>query len=155
MYQLEIKHWLIAYRFPPKTGWKVTVDIDAMERAKGGQHLPDKAGRAKIAELGLAGLGVTIGAHREFGRADVVAEHPDEGLFIVEVEGTSSRQREQAVYSALGQLVLQMKGRKHHFVLAVPDEPTWERQIQKIPAHARQALDLTCLLVSERGVREL
>ena len=154
MYQLEIKHWLIAYRFPPQAGWKVTVDIDAMERAKGGQHGPDKAERARIAESGLVGLGVTIGAHREFGRADVVAEHPNEGLFIVEVEGTFSRQQEQAVYSALGQLVLQMQGSKHHFVLAVPDEPTWERQIQKIPAHACQALGLTCLLVSERGVRE-
>ena len=32
-----------------------------------------------------------------FGQADVVAEHPDEGLFIAEVEGKSNRQREQAV----------------------------------------------------------
>jgi hypothetical protein len=133
VYQLEVKRWLIAYRFSPSAGWKVRVDIDAMERAKGGQHKPDKAKRARAAEDALVSMGATIGAHADFGRADIVAEHPKNGLFIVEVEGASSRQKEQAVYSALGQLVLQMHGRKHGFVLAVPDEASWEKQLQKIP----------------------
>lgn len=154
MYQLEVKRWLVAYRFPPSTGWKVHVDIDAMERAKGGQHKPDKPGRARAAEAALVKMGVTIGAHAEFGRADIVAEHPKNGLFIAEVEGHSSRQKEQAVYSALGQLVLQMHGKKHGFVLAVPDEVSWEKQLQKIPNHARATLGLSCVLVSEHGVRE-
>ena len=43
VYQLEVKRWLVAYRFPPSRGWQTRVDIDAMERAKGGQHRPDKA----------------------------------------------------------------------------------------------------------------
>ncbi len=98
-------------------------------------------------------MGVTIGAHPKFGRADIVAEHPKQGLFIVEVEGNSSRQKEQAVYSALGQLVLQMQGTKHSFVLAVPDELSWEKQLLKIPQHARARLGLSCVLVSEQGVR--
>lgn len=154
MYQLEVKRWLVSYRFPPSEGWHVRVDIDAMERANGGQHKPDKAERARVAEAALQGMGAAIGAHPEFGRADIVAEHPTQGLFIVEVEGTSSRQREQAVYSAIGQLVLQMDGRRHGFVLAVPDDPVWERQFKKIPDHARTTLGLSCLLVSEHGVRE-
>ena len=154
VYQLEVKRWLVAYRFSPSAGWKVRVDIDAMERAKGGQHKPDKAKRARAAEDALVSMGATIGAHADFGRADIVAEHPKNGLFIVEVEGASSRQKEQAVYSALGQLVLQMHGRKHGFVLAVPDEASWEKQLQKIPSHARATLGLSCVLVSERGVRE-
>jgi len=132
----------------------VRVDVDAMERAKGGQHKPDKAKRADAAGAALVRMGATIGAHAEFGRADIVAEHPEKGLFIVEVEGTSSRQKEQALYSALGQLVLQMNGKRHKFMLAVPDETSWEKQIQKIPSHARKTLGLSCVLVSERGVRE-
>ncbi len=124
-----------------------------MERAKGGQHKPGKAERARVAEAALLSMGVTIGAHPEYGRADIVAVHPNHGLFVVEVEGSSSRQKEQAVYSALGQLVLQMRGTNHGFVLAVPDEPSWERQLLKIPQHARAILDLSCVLVSEHGVR--
>lgn len=124
-----------------------------MERAKGGQQKPEKAGRACVAEAALLSMGVTIGAHPEFGRADIVAEHSKHGLFIIEVEGNSSRQKEQAMYSALGQLVLQMQGAKHGFVLAVPDEPAWEKQLLKIPQYARATLGLSCVLVSELGVR--
>jgi hypothetical protein len=154
MYQVEVKRWLVSHHFPPSEGWNVRVDIDAMERGNGGQHKPEKAGLASAAEGALLSMGASIGAHPEFGRADIVAEHPTKGLFIVEVEGESSRQKEQAVYSALGQLVLQMHGKVRHFVLAVPDDPTWERQLKKIPPHARKTLGLSCLLVSEHGVRE-
>jgi hypothetical protein len=154
MYQLEVKRWLIAYRFPPSNGWTVQVDIDAMERAKGGMHKPDKAERAQVAESALIAMGVKIGAHSHYGRADIVAVHPALGTYIVEVEGNSSRQKEQALYSALGQLVLQMHGDNERYVLAVPDESSWEMQLNKIPAHARQILRLTCALVSEAAVRD-
>jgi hypothetical protein len=154
MYQLEVKHWLVAHLFPPHEGWQVCVDIDAMERAHGGKHTPDKAERAKVAEQSLRALGVRIGAHPDFGRADVVAEHPEKGCYVIEVEGKSSKQKEQALYSALGQLVLQMQGRDIRFRLAVPDEPSWRNQVRKIPAHARSVLGLTCLLVSKDGVLE-
>jgi len=152
VYQLEVKRWLVTYRFPPSEGWIVHCDIDAMERANGGQHKPDKAERARIAEASLREMGVKIGPHPLFGRADIVAEHPSNGLFVVEVEGDSSRQREQALYSALGQLVLQMDGSPHAFMLAVPDEEAWKKQFRKIPLHARLALRLTCVLVSKSGV---
>ncbi|MDD5712924.1 MAG: hypothetical protein PHY31_09255 [Smithellaceae bacterium] len=154
MYQLEIKHWLVAYRFPPSEGWKVHVDIDAMERANGGKQKPDKAVRAKAAEQALVALGALIGAHPKYGRADIVAEHPTFGTYIVEVEGSSSRQRDQAVYSALGQLVTQMHGDDCCFLLAVPDNESWKRQLRKIPSHAKASLGLKCLLVSRDGVTE-
>lgn len=154
MYQLEVKRWIVAHRFLPSEGWKVRVDIDAMERAKGGQHKPDKMARAKIAEDALVAMGVYIGSHPVLGRVDIVAEHPKHGSYIVEVEGSAKRQKEQAVYSALGQLVLQMKGGNYFYLLAVPDDKSWEKQLNKIPSHAKTALGLSCLLVSESEVRE-
>jgi hypothetical protein len=148
MFQVEVKRWLVNYRFPPSGGWKVTVDIDAMERANGGTHTEGKAERAREAEVALVELGAKIGKHPRFGRADVVAEHHEHGLWLVEVEGQSSRQKEQAIYSALGQLVLQMKGEPFRCAVAVPHEPSWEKQLAKVPVHARQLLGLSLILVS-------
>ncbi|MBX9947070.1 MAG: hypothetical protein K2Y40_23560 [Reyranella sp.] len=155
MYQLEVKRWLIEYRFPPTEGWRVLVDIDAMERGKGGAHPPDKSARAAIAEAALVAIGARIGAHAYYGRADVVAEHEQHGIYIVEVEGSSSRQKEQALYSALGQLVLQMKGAEVSYILAVPDDGSWERQLLKVPSYAQKQMSLALVLVSEKGVRTL
>jgi hypothetical protein len=148
MFQVEVKRWLVNYRFPPSAGWKVTVDIDAMERANGGKHTEGKAERAREAEVALIALGAEIGKHPRFGIADVVAEHQEHGLWLVEVEGQSSRQKEQAIYSALGQLVLQMKGEPFHCAVAVPHEPSWEKQLAKVPGHARQLLGPSLILVS-------
>jgi hypothetical protein len=154
VFQLEVKRWLVHWRFPPAEGWKVHVDIDSMERANGGKHPEGKALRASIAETALVAVGARIGAHPRFGRADVVAEHPHHGVWLIEVEGESSRQKEQAVYSALGQLLLQMDGDSIHFALAVPDAEAWQRQVAKVPEYALTRLNLRCLLVSELGVRE-
>lgn len=126
-----------------------------MERARGGKHPADKKTRVELAEAELVKLGARIGVHPDFGRTDVVAEHPVRGTFLVEVEGTSSRQIEQAMYSALGQTVLLMNGDNQHYMLAVPDEPKWERQVRKIPDYALNRLSLCCVLVSVKGVREL
>jgi hypothetical protein len=125
-----------------------------MERAKGGKHPSDKANKARIAEHAIDDMGVTIGVNRDYRRADIVAEHPEKGLFIVEVEGDSSKQKEQAMYSALGQLLLMMDGKKHTFILAVPDDEKWETVIQRIPAYSLTALNLSCVLVREKGVRK-
>ncbi len=155
MYQIEVKRWLIAHCFSPIDGWQVRVDIDAMERARGGQHKPDKKARAKAAENALVEIGVSIGPNREHGRADIFARHPQHGNYIIEVEGASSRQKEQAVYSALGQLVMQMDGGRYSFVLAVPDDESWENQLRKIPVHVKKTLSLSCFLVSEHGIRKI
>ena len=152
MYQLEVKRWLVHHHFPPKHGWKVHVDVDAMERA---DHKPGKAERAQKAENALLNLGAHIMPHPKYGRVDIVAEHTQKGMYFVEVEGISSKQKEQAIYSALGQLVLQMNGRDINFVLAVPDDPNWEKQLQKIPLHAKKILNTSCILVSARGIREV
>lgn len=99
---------------------------------------------------------MTIGAHPRFGRADVVAEHPAEGTVVVEVEGESSRQKEQALYSALGQAVLLMKDfdEQVRYAVAVPNSPEWERQVEKVPAAVAARLKLRLYLVSESGVKE-
>lgn len=153
MYQLEVKRWLVAHCYPKILGWQVYVDVDSMERANGGPRNPDKSARARVAELALIEAGARIGAHPRFGRVDIVAEHPTDGLVIAEVEGRSSKQKEQAVYSALGQLLLQMNGHPATYVIATPDDPSWERQLRKIPSHVLGILDLRCVLVSEAGVR--
>ncbi len=76
--------------------------IDPMERGIDGKHGSGKVKRAKEALRKLEDLGVTLSTHKLFGPIDVVAEHDQDGMRLVEVEGESSRQREQALYSALG-----------------------------------------------------
>ena len=156
MYQLEVKAKLVAMRFSPSEGWSVTVDVDAMERARGGKQPEGKLERVRRAEALLREQGVTFGSHPRFERADIVAEHPEFGTFVVEVEGESSRQREQAMYSALGQLLLRMTDFEEdtHYAIAVPDTNEWERQLEKVPATVVEKLRLRFYLVSEESVRE-
>jgi hypothetical protein len=151
-----VKRWLVAYSFPATEGWKVTVDIDSMERGVAGQHPPDKKTIADECEKWLRQQGVEIVAHPLYGRADLVATK--EGCtFVIEVEGDSSRQREQAMYSALGQIVLSMRNPSPQIIygLAVPDSSQWETQLKKIPPHVREILKLNLFLVSKTGVRQL
>ena len=157
MYQLEVKYQVVRHLFPPSDGWEVLVDVDAMERAKGPQHKPDKKEKVVAAERSLVALGANIGAHEEYGRVDVFASHKDKGIFLVEVEGQSSKQKEQAMYSAIGQTILMMNssGTKVSYALAVPDHPAWERQVHKIPSRVKSLLRLHCYLVSDHGVREI
>jgi hypothetical protein len=156
LYQLEVKAALVDSRFSPSQGWNVTVGVDAMERAHGGRHLPDKRERAEAAEQRLKELGARIGPDKEFGRADIVARHPSLGTVVVEVEGDSSRQREQTMYSALGQTLLNM--RETHeavdYALAVPDSEDWREQLGKVPKGVADRLRLRLYLVSEGGVRQ-
>jgi hypothetical protein len=156
MYQLEVKKWLVAHRFSPSAGWDVTIDIDAMERANGGRHPDGKREIAIECEASLRESGCRISAHELYGRADLVAKSP-EATFVVEVEGDSSRQTEQAMYSAIGQIVLSMRSalRDVNYAIAVPDSPKWERHVSKVPKHVCDLLRLKIFMVSPHGVREL
>ncbi len=139
LYQLEVKLGLARFPFQASAGWGLTMHVDPMERAKGGKHARGKVRRANEALRQLRQLGVIIGTHKLYGPVDVVAEHPREATRLIEVEGESGRQREQALYSSLGQLLLSMKIWSESMVygIAVPDTREWWRQLQKIP------LDLT------------
>ncbi|MCH8877105.1 MAG: hypothetical protein IIA89_09850 [Chloroflexi bacterium] len=155
MYQIEVKAILVESLFNPKDGWTVIVDLDAMEMAKGGTHPEGKAEVAAKAKQRLEKLGARIGADEEFGRADLVARHASQGTYVVEVEGDTSRQREQAMYSTLGQILLMIEGPSPatHYAIALPDHPKWEHQASKIPAYVQEQLQLEVLLASEGGVR--
>jgi hypothetical protein len=157
MYQLEVKRWLVFYKFPVQAGWDVTIDIDPMERGEKGEHPPDKQSVAADCEAWLRGQGVKIVAHPLYGRADLVARKKDVGSFLVEVEGDSSRQKEQAMYSALGQLVVSMHDPSPDmtYALAMPDSEKWAAQLGKVPSKVRELLRLKLWLVSEKGVRGL
>jgi hypothetical protein len=154
MYQIEVKRFLIEYVFPTRDGWNVTIDVDAMEMGLGNQNPPEKRDAAAVCDAWLRGNGVTIGAHAIYGRIDLAAERGGQN-FLVEVEGDSSRQREQAFYSALGQTIILMTGVPNHttYGVAVPDSPDWEYQIDKLPAYVRGLLRMNLYLVSPNGVR--
>jgi len=63
MYQLEVKFNLVQLAFNPANGWRVTVHVDPMERARGGSHPADKAERAHAALKRLELLGARLGTH--------------------------------------------------------------------------------------------
>ncbi len=157
MYQLEVKHYLVKNFFHPDDGWEVTVDVDAMELAKGNQHKLDKKAKVEAAYKSLQDLGVDFGAHELYGRIDVSAVHKEKGHFLIEVEGQSSKQKEQAMYSALGQSILVMGKNDPQITygIAVPDLLVWQKKIEKIPGRVKQILNLKCLLVKEHTVREI
>jgi hypothetical protein len=157
MYQLEVKRWLVFHKFSVANGWDVTIDIDAMERGQKGQHPPDKREIAAACEAWLRSHGVKIVAHPLYGRADLVATKETEGMYVVEIEGDSSRQKEQAMYSALGQVILSMRepSTQITYALAVPDSDQWKRQMRKVPAWICEALRLRLWLVSETGLRSM
>src|SRR5207253_10206916 len=97
LYQLEIKLGLAKFAFPKTAGWTITMHVDPMEICRGGTHSRGKVGRTRTALKDLRALGVTVGTHKLSGRVDVVAEHRDGALRLVEVEGESATQREQAM----------------------------------------------------------
>ena len=154
LYQVEVKLALVRRVFSPKAGWKVTVDIDGSEMGKGKQQAHGKAGRARTALKELRALGATIGPDDRFGRVDVVAEHDEHGLPLVEVEGHSERQREHGLYSCLGQLLLMMHAWSPQIAygLAVPDAREWWKQLRKIPPAVTDRLNLYLYSVGEGGV---
>jgi hypothetical protein len=92
MYKLEVKRWLVEHKFPPKDGWEVRVEIDAMERAIGDQHKPDKKAHVKVAEDALISMQVTIESNTKYG-PDILARHPQYGSYIGEVVGNSSKKK--------------------------------------------------------------
>lgn len=157
MYQIEVKYHLILREFPPQDGWKVTVDLDAMEMGKGKQNPPEKRVVAEEIRKLMDEQGVAIGPHSKYGRADVVAEKPGVETFIIEVEGDSRRQREQAVYSALGQLIMIMETDSDsiRYGVAVPDRPEWKEKLEQIPPDVRKALKLDLFLVAKDDVTRL
>lgn len=157
MYQPEVKRYVVEYLFPRVHGWNVVVDLDGMEMGKGGGQCSEKQERAAACVSWFREHGVEIGWDKQFGRRDIVARHPQHGTVLVEVEGESSRQREQALYSALGQAVLQMLGATANlsFAIAVPDSEKWEDQLRKVPQPVRNLLNLRLYLASPTGVREM
>lgn len=150
MYLIEVKRHLVATLFPPAEGWRVWVDLDAMELGKGVQNRDEKRTVAAECERWLRGAGVEIGAHPRYGRVDVVATRGDV-THIVEVEGASSRQLEQAVYSALGQLLLVMGASGPSFALAVPDLPEWDASSSRCPLAFGSYLISTFCLCPKRA----
>jgi hypothetical protein len=157
VYQLEVKRWLVFHKFPVGDNWDVTIDIDAMERGKKGQHPPEKQAKAAECELWLRSQGVKIATHPLYGRADLVAHKEGVGTFVAEVEGDSARQKEQAMYSALSQVILSMRDVSPDitYALAVPDTNKWAAQLSKVPSNIRKLLRLELWLVSEAGVRSV
>jgi hypothetical protein len=152
-FQLEVKLHLAKVWFSSAEGWVTTVHVDPMELGGEG-HAASKRERTGAALNELRALGVSIGIHDLHGRVDIVADHQEHGRRLIEVEADSSRQREQALYSSLGQIVLSMRawgsGMRHG--IAVPDRREWRKQLAKIPQQVRQRLSLDLYMVRPGGV---
>ena len=150
MNQIEVKYHIIEKLFLPSVGWSVTVDLDPMEMGKGKQNPDGKRALAQTYRKLLENIGVHIGADERFGRADIVARHPEKGCFIIECEGDTRKQKEQAMYSALGQILLIMSAQdaETHYGLAFPNSDEWRKQLSKIPKTVCQKLNLKLYLVS-------
>ena len=156
MYQIEVKRFLVEHTFPTANGWNVTIDVDAMEMGLGNQNPQEKRDAAAVCDAWLRANNVTIGAHAVHGRIDLAAERRGQH-FLIEVEGDSSRQKEQAFYSAIGQTLLLMTAEPNHttYGVAVPDSPQWQYQIDKLPAYVRGLLRMNLYLVRPDGVRTI
>ncbi len=153
MYQLEVKRWLIADKFPASAGWTISVHVDGMERARGGSHPPDKRDAVDTAYRALDQMEhVQLQAHETLKTADVVVSDASGIRYVIEVEGDSGKQREQQVYSALGQLLVQMGAPSVRYVVAAPRSEAWRAQLAKIPARVRDRLGIECWLVDDSGV---
>ncbi len=154
MYQIEVKRYLIERLFHPSHGWMVTVDLDAMELGKGEQNTQEKREIADTHRRWMEDNGIAISPHPEHGRVDIVAHHPIDGKWLIECEGDTKKQKEQAMYSSLGQLVLLMNDSHSHYALAFPLSGEWSSQAAKIPRFVRDALALKVFLVSDGNIRE-
>lgn len=152
MYKLEIKAVLISAKFLPANGWDVCVNIDGSER---GLRDPKKLARVEPAERIIRSAKVRVGRHSVFGAKDIVAEHPQLGTVVLKAIGISSRQPEQELYSALGQLILSMDQQNGTvtYVVAAPDESEWVEWMMRVPRPLRQALHLELWAVSDGGFR--
>ncbi len=156
MYQIEVKRYLVEHIFPTEDGWHVTIDVDAMEMGLGNQNSQQKRDIATQCDAWLRANGVTIGAHELHGRIDLAAERNGRH-YLIEVEGDSSRQKEQAFYSAIGQTLLLMNAEPKNTIygVAVPDSPQWQRQIDKLPGYVRELLRMNLYMVGPDSVRTI
>ena len=74
-------------------------EAEQVIRDRGGRNHQVDVLAARGVENWLVTAGARIHAHPDFGRADLVATKPGVATVVVEVEGDSSRQQEQALYS--------------------------------------------------------
>lgn len=154
MHQIAVKRHLIEQRFHPNSGWQVTVDLDVMELGKGVQNAEEKRRTAEHHRKWMQDNGVTVHIHKTGRRTDILASHHIHGIYVIECEGDTSKQREQALYSALGQILLQMDDLTRRFAIAFPDSEAWTKQVLKLPKAVRDALRLTVFMVATNHVKE-
>ena len=158
MHQIQVKQFLIAKKFPPTEGWSVSVHLDGMELGRGFQNPVGKRSVAEKCRRWFERNGVRTGPNREYNNLDIVAVHKSAGTHLIEVEGDTRRQPEQAIYCALGQLICKTPedGSNSILGIAVPNSPKWEELLQRIPRSVRDRLKLKAYLVDDNGnVRQL
>lgn len=152
IYQVEVKRHLAAYL--KAKGYEVGVHLDPMEICRGGNHPPGKLEKAEECLEWFGNHGVVCAVDRDYGKADLVARHETMSTLVVEVEGKGSKPKSQALYSALGQLLLRKYGEypRASFALAVPDDRQWINQLARMPASLCEEQCLALYLVSSDRV---
>ncbi len=145
----------MARRLRPADGWAVVVNFDVQERGKGNRPSLEKQATYAAVQDALLSDGATIGRDRDYATADLVARHARKReLWIVEVEGHSTGQPGDKVYSAVGQLLTRMRaGSGAKYGLAVHAE--LRTTALKIPTQVRKLLDITIFVVAADRIEEI
>lgn len=152
LYQIEVKRLLAEHLIGQ--GYEVCLHVDPMEICRGGVHPPGKEEKAKECIAWFERNGVRCEKDRDYGKADLVARHRRRGTLVVEVEGTASKPKSQALYSALGQLLLRKHGGypEATYGLAVPNDLGWKKQLGRIPLALCTKERLSLYLVDSKSV---
>lgn len=132
------------------------VHLDPMEMGKGPQQSKNykKINVSRDCIAWFKKESILIDKATGSGKIDLVAKKTDGHIYYIEVEGDSSKQTEQAVYSALGQLIFKMKqfDKKVTYAIAAPNSDTWKANLIKIPIEVCAKLNITRYLVAQNAV---
>jgi hypothetical protein len=146
-YQIEVKRYLLDHKIDL---WDdVVVDIDAEELGK------DDLFKKLQSDESIRCLNDFIGVNEY--RTDIKAtDRATKEKYFIEVEGFSSKQQDQAFYSALSQIILRIENNGvNKYGIAVPFTNSWIKQISKISTYIRSTLKIHLFLVDKNNVIEI
>lgn len=148
-YQIEIKKYLVNHKRKHKLWKDIIVDIDAEEVGKDDSLKKSQSDECVLHLNAFKGV-------NEY-RTDIKAtDILTKKNYYIEVEGFSSKQQEQAFYSALSQIILRMKNKSDNiYGIAVPNTESWIKQVSKISKYIRSILNIHLFLVDKKDVIEV
>jgi len=162
MYQAAVKLRLLNYLFNLHPDLEATVDIDGMElRGKERKQQIGQICKTRLQNLSQTKQLQINKTHPSYKnskkRPDIFALSKHSNLtYIIECEGAGSQQMNVKMYSALSQIIINMKNSMNPndiYGIAVPNKQAYTNQLRKIPQHIRQLLNIHFFLIERSGVK--